>query len=615
MADSANNAPAGSSSSKGGTRAQPTPETTNPGLVRVQDFPSLPTPTKGSLPATVLLQMPHKTTASKANASNLQPAVPKTMPAPNPRLSAQIEAQAGNQASERSGAAAFKSNEKVPQALRKDQDKQRTNGEADGDSKTMNAGDRVTARASEKRQRPGKIDTRAAKDVTNTGLESATETTKNVESYSQPATPATAASNTTASPAAGSRPPKATRMGSTPSKNETSSNVFSALSGNISTSAESKQASRRPSFTSTQQPGTPLSERISDNASLASTSLSRANSPPPSRVGTAPVRVVSKAQQKKERQARAKHADEARVEQALAKAEEPVIMQEPILGRKKKTKKAKQGTADSTPAPTRPNSPERKATTAGEGKAESMPTIPSKIIKKGVSKATPETRKSGEPDQPAAPASEESQKHTTVAALFASLLTSQELNPSATDLFRSFTGINTRLESTADLIASRNPPLSDANIRELDAGAAVRLEDSNGRSTIVLPGGRLLRGLSSTQAQRFLDLVEKNGLPPLNSELSNLLPLLRLPSSAAAIGSSAPQSQDSKLLVNRFATDAHNTSGVMLVPVLHQPAPAVQSVEEAEGRLLGHKRETEAIEKKLNALIKRNRRLILGGGH
>ncbi|KAL1306305.1 hypothetical protein AAFC00_004388 [Neodothiora populina] len=112
--------------------------------------------------------------------------------------------------------------------------------------------------------------------------------------------------------------------------------------------------SRQPSLASINMPGTPGSDHagssfISDNVSVTSTSFSRASSPPPgpvsTRVGSAPVRAKTKNQQKKDRQERARQIEEERLlaleaEKGGEGTKVDGIVQEAIVGRKKKQKKA-----------------------------------------------------------------------------------------------------------------------------------------------------------------------------------------------------------------------------------------------------------------------------------
>ncbi|KAK0641261.1 hypothetical protein B0T16DRAFT_212780 [Cercophora newfieldiana] len=111
------------------------------------------------------------------------------------------------------------------------------------------------------------------------------------------------------------------------------------------------------------RPETPVSELISDSASIisASISASRTNSPPPSKVGSAPVRTTTKSQQRKQRKEQLKM-DTVSI---MAPASQPEPEIAPIVGRKKKQKKEKEKNTDkekpmsrnATPAASRPQTP------------------------------------------------------------------------------------------------------------------------------------------------------------------------------------------------------------------------------------------------------------------
>ena len=134
-----------------------------------------------------------------------------------------------------------------------------------------------------------------------------------------------------------------------------------------------KLPSRQPSVASVTIPGTPMSEQvsISDNVSMASTSQSRTNSPPPTagngRVGSAPVRNKTKNQMKKERQERAKAMEEqkSKVEE-VTKAIEEGPAQEAIVSRKKKTKKEKEPRAKPKTSSDTPSTVQSEVTSAKE---------------------------------------------------------------------------------------------------------------------------------------------------------------------------------------------------------------------------------------------------------
>ncbi len=497
------------------------------------------------------------------------------------------------------------------------------------------------AKAVDKKQRPGKLDIVAAKDGAKPNTESvdAPSEVKRVASEvsgalisSQPPTPGTAVSQASASSAV--RPTQSRTI--TLSKYE-----VQPASPSMSTSATtSKQASRRPSVTSMHRPGTPLEERISDNASFTSTSISRANSPPPSKVGSAPVRKMTKSQQKKERQAR------ARLAEGVAKAEEPAPkieeVQAPILGRKKKTKKDKTtGTADSTPTVTRPTSPSPKEEVMEEqGEVSAAPATPVKENIKGSSRNFID-KDTNTPSSPATPAIGDQHKASiTPASIFAQLLKDGEIMASAAELFKSFSGINHRAEPLEpDFACIDQSKLSEEKLRLLDFGEAIVLKQAPNDHVVVLPDRKILLGFTAEQASRYVELRKQallNGDVPSPRALDSRHPggvgaalatLAPAPDDAASAVANNVVAPKSKKLVNQFATptagpttDPSNgqksgtgISAEMKNEGLRNTLPL--SVEQAEHALSGNRKETEALEKKLNALLKKNKRLLFGNVH
>jgi CCR4-NOT transcription complex subunit 4 len=127
------------------------------------------------------------------------------------------------------------------------------------------------------------------------------------------------------------------------------------------------------------RPETPGSEIISDSTSVVSAgvSLSRTSSPPPSRVGTAPLRTATKSQQRKARKEAVKKDTEAI---ATPKPEMEVEIA-PILGRKKKQKKEKTNTSSNvTPTESRPETPVAKESASTQVK-EAKETKEAKDVK------------------------------------------------------------------------------------------------------------------------------------------------------------------------------------------------------------------------------------------
>ncbi|KAL4899799.1 hypothetical protein BDW74DRAFT_163012 [Aspergillus multicolor] len=200
---------------------------------------------------------------------------------------------------------------------------------------------------------------------------------------SRPNTPLTSASRVSESPIP--RQARVLRVVDTP-KAETPP-PMSANQSVASFSVTSKVRSRRPSVSSQSRSDTPGD--IGSEADLyTSTSASRANSPPASsRIGSAPVRSITKSQLKKERKQKAKEA-EAKKQETTPVAEEPVIA--PIMGRKRKTKKAPTESPITSSENTAP-------ATKPAAAASTEPSVKSELAKKPKS---PEIAKESKPAPP-----------------------------------------------------------------------------------------------------------------------------------------------------------------------------------------------------------------------
>ena len=488
------------------------------------------------------------------------------------------------------------------------------------------------SKAVEKKSRPSKLDMIAVSNATRKEQDSAD--TAGVTSGplpSHPPTPATTVSQTSASSAVRPNQVRATRTPLLPKAETLPASPATAPT------ITSKQTSRRPSVTSVDRPGTPVSEKTWDDMSLASAALSRANSPPPTKVGSAPVRQTTKSQQKKERQARAKQAEEAsKAEELPSKIVEP--MQAPIVGRKKKTKKEMtQSTADSTPTPTRPSSPVPKEEELAEGKTE--PVTPVKENKKAASKIAADIKEPDTPSSPPTPASHDQQRSSlSAASIFASLLKSGELSPTVPELFKTFPGLNHRFEGLElDLAFADDSVVSASQMHSLDQGEAITIQQTPNNHIVVLPDRSALHGLSPAQAARYLELRKQalaNGDVPSNQALAGLAPVLpQVSLPVARISPSRTSSEDRKLL-NLFANPIAPASAAHMQrfvggggssgeggrggdedSVSKKTAATALSVDAAEQNLASARKETEGLEKRLNALMKRNRRLLFGSAH
>ncbi|KAE8405215.1 hypothetical protein BDV37DRAFT_282168 [Aspergillus pseudonomiae] len=188
---------------------------------------------------------------------------------------------------------------------------------------------------------------------------------------SRPNTPLTGVSRVSDSSVP--RQPRVLRVVDTP-KTETPPPA-SATQSISSQLAMAKGRSRRPSVSSISRPDTP-GDFGSEADLYTSASVSRANSPPASsRIGSAPVRAMTKSQAKKERRQKAKEMEAKKHEAVSAIVEEPV--QAPIIGRKRKTKKtpasnpeSNTATPDNTNEAAKPNTSGKEVTDKADQRAE-----------------------------------------------------------------------------------------------------------------------------------------------------------------------------------------------------------------------------------------------------
>lgn len=143
------------------------------------------------------------------------------------------------------------------------------------------------------------------------------------------------------------RQPRVLRVIDTP-KTGTPPPPQSAATSSVSSAAALKALARRSSASSFSRPATPA-DLGSDYEPGTSASVSRANSPPPSRFGSAPIRVVTKSQVKKDRKLKAKQTEGKKGEVAIPDAVAEETIQAPIVGRKRKAKKTSTPVQSETP--------------------------------------------------------------------------------------------------------------------------------------------------------------------------------------------------------------------------------------------------------------------------
>ncbi|EIT73060.1 MOT2 transcription factor [Aspergillus oryzae 100-8] len=205
---------------------------------------------------------------------------------------------------------------------------------------------------------------------------------------SRPNTPLTGVSRVSDSSVP--RQPRVLRVVDTP-KTETPPPA-SATQSISSQLAAAKGRSRRPSISSISRPDTP-GDFGSEADLYTSASVSRANSPPASsRIGSAPVRAMTKSQVKKERRQKAKEMEAKKHEAATAMVEEPV--QAPIIGRKRKTKKTPTSNPESTTATPDTANEALKSSTSGKETTDKTDQRAEAKKNKSKDKATKDTKPS-----------------------------------------------------------------------------------------------------------------------------------------------------------------------------------------------------------------------------
>ncbi|KAL6714286.1 transcriptional repressor general negative regulator of transcription subunit 4 [Lecanora helva] len=624
------------------------------GLSLPQDFPPLAAP---SAPPPAPPRIQRKTTSGAA----IKPVVP-VLPAHSTRPTGASKDTQVDDTDKVPGLA-----ENVNRADTIDDGKSTVNPSMTADSSSSSADVKskkplLPTKPTEKKHRPGNLDIAAtmeapkgsvkAGDIPAHSMTQNNGEILNAFEASIPPTPVTAVSQTSAAPAARSSQPRTIRVAPTGKAEISSPGV-----------ASSKQASRRASLSSTHHPATPTSERNSDSISFTTTSVSRANSPPPSKVGSAPIRQVTKSQQKKERQARAKQIE------GSSKAEEPPVPkveeeQAPIIGRKKKTKKQKsQGTADSTPTATRPTSPVNKEDMADEEPAPG-PATPLKESKNGSANAAViDSQPSETPSNSATPAASEQQpKPTPLSAqsIISSLIKSGDISASVVDrLFKNpAPGLNHRFEPIEPDYPPDHPnygPTEEQLHSLIDKGEAIDVVKGPNHHVIILPSGagkkdghgekRLqIAGMTTAQATRYLELrkslLSRGETPTTTGIDPNATQLVDIDAAISKHREQRGEAGDTMKLVNPFlltpattnntntitnnrATTTTTTTGAQhenITQRLLGAAPTAaekkqMSVSEAEGVLAQARKETESLEKRLAGLVKRNRRLVMGGMH
>lgn len=490
--------------------------------------------------------------------------------------------------------------------------------------------------------------------------------------------------------------------------------------------------SRQASITSNsrlERPGTPTSEIISDNASITSASMSRASSPLPTKIGSAPVRATTKSMQKKHRREAQKEKEKLEMETAAAKPEpEPEIG--PIMGRKKKQKKERtvhSAAGGSTPAVSRP------ATPCPAEPASEPPKVPVEtteqqvqaseslaLVDKETQKSTgklPDVKGKAKvkatrlptPEPVSAVTKEEEDEPTekpipTPAAILQELVSAGILADINNLNFLKQPTVNFRTQDPPGDMQNANPKLTitTEDRAQLLAGKSVHKNVEGGSRIMLTPNGDCVRNLTPEEEKRYLELQARiaeeagptaffsakhhanngftliggravpNGPPPffplLSTGTTPMDPVSKIQRDEAlsyinqfVLPSLSTNSQLEKAL-NANALDAEmlrsseastwaswgsdpavphsengegpygtHHEGILATGLEHMTAHfaigkdidrgqplgnvSLLSLTEAETAMQMARKETDNLEKRLNAILKKNRRILLGIGH
>ena len=448
---------------------------------------------------------------------------------------------------------------------------------------------------------------------------------------SQPSTPLTSVSQSSASSV--TKQPRTLRVVQ-PSQPEIVPKTAITSTNTLPASVDlPKQVSRQASLASVRISGTPIHDTFSDSASFTSASVSRPPSPRENKVGSAPVRQKTKSQLKKERQARAKQTDDLRLEESPTSPAQEEVIQGPIIGRKKKTKKPATSNlashVDNTEATLKQEKEELENTASIASPTKSDKS--DKTTKKSSKKAstTPANSKATTAASRGNDAITQSRKENsrggalTPATVLAELQEAGLISARALELFLNVPGIHHRFDfAMGSHFNDHDPPkLSNVQRRALDYGHAVCVEMSQQEYAIVLPDKSILRHLSYDEAQKYLTLREdliSSGSSVFHSSVVHD----KLGSRASLAGSSSAALPDD-LYALTAKTSIGELFGDDLLPGTdssHEDIAeristmtakeAEQALRRSEELFMARRKEVEALEKRLNPIIKRNRKAL-----
>lgn len=407
----------------------------------------------------------------------------------------------------------------------------------------------------------------------------------------------------------------------------------------------SKIATQPSGNASTKQPSTPINELISETVSLTSASVSRPGTPNlSSRIHIGPTVMKSKNQIKKERQARAKQNEEARSEEVSVVDEE---IQAPIIGRKKKAKKI----AFTKPKPvaklpsTGINVAPEDAVVAESGRVAEQPTF----VPLSVDKESIPTRKETHSveDEPIDLKQRSSRPAITTASILVDLKNEGILDLADVEYYLNPSGLNTRLDVNTSNIFKYQASLElDEEEKDiLDSGDSIAKQINPDEWAVILPDRSVLRHFTKEEACHYVDLkleLDQDSVNTFNGHdfpidawssftSNDVLSNLQIAPPFDCIYHNRPFTifDTPEPLIEEFTAtllrpDGKDVSyGAMYPPrtqteneeiesrmAMYTLEEAEQTVKASEELLLGVRKETEQLEKKLSVLVKKNRKIL-----
>ena len=454
------------------------------------------------------------------------------------------------------------------------------------------------------------------------------------KSPTQPATPATAASQSPASSVV--RQPRTLRLVQTP-KSEAPHSAETPLEAAIA--QDSRRTPHERTQSATNIPRTPVNELISEHASVTSNTVSRSVSPSLDTKLNITSQSRSKAQKKKDRQAKAKQVDDIKVvqESQRTSVEEPPLeglVQAPMMGRKKKTKKPKQQTDAKTVTETTIEKPEVAEPEAARASAPMEVETPPEIEVAVEGTETPAVEETTDESKQGP----SFMNLSTPAAVVSRLRDQGGLDSGIFDTFLKPDSLHQKAEGAAppDALDGWEFKLSLSQRRALDRNDAVVVRLSDHEHGVILPDGSICRYLTEEEAAKYIrlrkDILQNDPSFLSNANLpfcgrmdstwreaTNILSTGGFEMASAGIGFEDDYGTSPDTAGIAIVTDSTGLSGgrgrmdvVGLATRIEAMTreEAEKALRTSEDMMVAARKAAEMEEKRFNALLKRNRKII-----